>query len=174
MLTLDDVARYVGRYFWRKTDLIVARAGIRYGTGADTMSTYTEDTYSPVITCAAGTITTLTYTTQTGQYTQIGNVVFYKATIVVDTFTIGTGSGDLRVSLPLTAPNASYAQVPGAVTLSGLNLQANTCNVTFRPVQNTAYGILRETQDDGALVTTAIGALASGDTVSVAGFYYTR
>ena len=72
-------------------------AWIPYGTlGAWT-------TYSPVITPATGAFTTLTYTSQIGAYQQIGKVVHFRVLLVINAFTIGTGAGNISVSLPVSA-----------------------------------------------------------------------
>jgi hypothetical protein len=136
------------------------------------MTVYDEGTWTPVITCAAGTITTLTYTVQAGKYTRIGNVVLYAGAITVDAFTIGTGSGDMRVSLPITCFNDTGSRAAGSIQLSGLSLQAATANVTVHPTANQAYCRIVESLDNAAAVATQIGALAAGDSMNYAGIYF--
>lgn len=172
MLTLDEVVRYVTRYFWRKTDRIVARAGITLGTDATVLENYTESTWTPEITPTTGSFTTLTYTTQTGKYTRIGNVVYYSAYIAINAFTIGTGSGSARFSLPVAVLNATAANATGTIFMSGVDLGASTRSLAFFPATNTTIGTIYETQDDGAVTTTQCSALAAGDTIAYAGFYF--
>jgi hypothetical protein len=134
--------------------------------GDEDLDTYNTGTWTPAITGSGGN-PTISYTTQTGQYTQIGNVVFYTATIVIST--ISSGSGDARFSMP-----ASVA-VPtvGTANLSGVDVGASTVHINFAPVVSTSYGRLRETQDNAAITATQISALGAGDTIAYAGFYFT-
>lgn len=55
------------------------------------------ETYTPGVTCNAGTITTLG--TTTGQYKRIGKTVFFEAQVPITT--VGTCTGPIFILLPL-------------------------------------------------------------------------
>lgn len=70
--------------------------------GGSTLSSYATGTWTPTLSPISGTFTTLTYTTNTGEYSQFGNLVIFTGVVQVNTFTIGSGSGALLMSLPVT------------------------------------------------------------------------
>jgi hypothetical protein len=70
--------------------------------GVDQTTAWT--TYTPTITSQTGTITT---SSATGRYKQIGKTVFVEVDITVTT--AGTGAGSLLATLPLTAAANNYA-----------------------------------------------------------------
>lgn len=161
------VYAFCANYFWRKVDNIYLHSGqvIRFGAGSD-FSAYQEGTWTPAVT--GGTSNpTVAYTTQTGTYTRIGNVVFYTIRIVIDTYS--GGSGTLRISLPVAVGSAA---TNGVVAYSGVDLPASTTDVSFAPTTGAAYGTFLACVDDGAFAGLAVDALAAGDTIRVSGFYF--
>jgi hypothetical protein len=70
-------------------------------TAAD--ATGTSATYTPVISFATNGNLSVAYSTQTGNYTRIGPLVFVSIAIVTSTFTHTTASGNFQVSLPVAA-----------------------------------------------------------------------
>jgi hypothetical protein len=75
---------------------------------------YEEGTWSPTITFATPGDLSVTYATQTGRYTKIGDVVVANIDIQTSAFTHTTASGELRVSLPF-AVNASIVPTGGGI-----------------------------------------------------------
>ena len=76
------------------------------GTGsANELDDYEEGTYTPAI-VTNGTNPTLTYTSQVGQYTKAGNLVYVTFDVRYTNKT-NNGSGTIFVSLPITANSAS-------------------------------------------------------------------
>ena len=131
-------------------------------------------TWSPAITTSGVAPTTLTYTEQVGRYTSLfGVIVFYSFRITINTLTLGPGTGDIRVSLPLTNANVNNADlVRAAVSLSGLNAPASTVSQNFRPQPGQAYGLFQSNIDDAGAQNVAIADAASGDILGAAGFYW--
>lgn len=77
------------------------------GTSAMTALTYTAPTtYTPVLSFGGGT-TGITYSTQTGNYQQIGNLVFVAISIVLTSK--GSSTGNASITMPVT-PNSGYSQ----------------------------------------------------------------
>lgn len=98
------------------TGKVVPANGIQFpGTqvasaGANTLDDYEEGTFTPYFICDGGN-PTVTYSTQSGYYTKIGNMVFIGISLVINT-TSG-GSGQLRIGgLPFTAKSGP----PGALS----------------------------------------------------------
>jgi hypothetical protein len=81
---------------------IRASTGLLFGTdtaAANTLDDYEEGTWTPAFTPTTGSYTTITYNAETGGfYTKIGNVVHFQGTCRLSAFTIGTGSGNLKIT----------------------------------------------------------------------------
>ena len=81
---------------------------------ANTLDDYEEGTWTPVLT-ATGSAPTVSYLTQEGKYTKVGNTVTIWWGIRINT--ISGGSGTVRISgLPFTAPALTAYANPAAVT----------------------------------------------------------
>jgi hypothetical protein len=109
------------------------------GTGAATLlaTAYTTTTYTPVITFG-GASTGITYTTQEGRYTRIGDLVFVTGYIVLSSK--GSATGAMRISAPLTAAAMTQpggGSLPYAANFTGLTssvtLGMNSGALTFIP-----------------------------------------
>lgn len=74
-------------------------------SNANTLDDYEEGAWTPAFTPAGGS--GITYTTQVGRYTKIGNLVFAEAHITLSS--LGTASGALSVTLPFSSANISNA-----------------------------------------------------------------
>jgi len=82
---------------------------------ANTLDDYEEGDYTPTI---LDGVTSVSYSTQTGRYTKIGNLVYVSARLIISG---GTTSGNvLTISLPFTVASTTNLFVPGAV-------YSNTC-----------------------------------------------
>ena len=71
-------------------------------SNANTLDTYEEGTWTPVLSFAVNTGMTNTASSENGTYTKIGNVVTCKVQLILSTFSAGTASGAARISLPFT------------------------------------------------------------------------
>ena len=78
------------------------------GSGAFTATTYTDTTFTPVLTFNA--TTGITYTDQVGYYTQIGNIIHFSINISLTSKGSSTGSAFIN-GLPVaaSATTAGYA-----------------------------------------------------------------
>jgi len=103
-------------------------------SNANTLDDYEEGTWTPTYTSLGGTLTGVTYTTQIGRYTKIGNVVFLSAAITLSNKGSG-GTGAIRISnLPFTVANISgyFPAFGGEVD----NLVSDKKQITFVPINN--------------------------------------
>ncbi len=81
-------------------------------SGANTLDDYEEGTFTPTAIFAAGS-GTITYTTQLGRYTKIGDIVFFS--IDLETLDIVSRTGDMTIGgLPFTSTT-----VPGGAVRVG-------------------------------------------------------
>jgi hypothetical protein len=134
--------------------------------GNETLSVYDTGTYSPVITGSTGN-PTLTYTTQIGRFTQIGDRVDYFIRIAINNISVA-GTGDLRISLPSVASNAH----PATVSVNGVDVPGTSVNMMFRTVTGQAYGIIVANQDNAAEQVVPVTAIANGDGILIQGVYF--
>ncbi|MEY2759934.1 MAG: hypothetical protein RIR33_3712 [Pseudomonadota bacterium] len=130
------------------------------GSGMTTLlaSSYVTSTYTPVVSFG-GASTGITYSTQEGRYTRIGDLVFVTGYIVLTSK--GTATGAMRISAPIAAaamtqPGAgsiSYAANMSGLT-SPITLGMNTGASTFVPRDFGAAGTA-EIDDTNCTNTTA-------------------
>jgi hypothetical protein len=148
------------------TGVMTVPGGIAFAN--ETLANYDQGTWTPALSFPVIGDASLTYSAQVGAYTRIGNIVYYSATIVCNVFTIGTGSGNLRMSLPITVASDDIAPA----MFSGLDLAAGTAGITFVSRTGQTYGEFLEQQDNAAVSIVQAAALASGDVIVVSGFYF--
>ena len=65
---------------------------------ANTLDDYEEGTWTVGLTPASGSFTSITWADQSGRYTKIGNTVTVWFTVYTNAITVGTASGDLKIS----------------------------------------------------------------------------
>ncbi len=116
--------------------------GLVYGNGLSNHATdvdYNTNQFTPTI-AGSTTAGTTTYTTQAGQFTKIGNRLFFDIGIV---FTQTTGTGDIQVqSLPYTVNNSSNVSIAVAV-LTGISWANNQeTYVAAQIVPNSTYLVI--------------------------------
>lgn len=133
--------------------------------GNTTLSNYLQSTWTPVFTGSTGN-PTVAYNLQIGQYTRIGNVVFYYW--FIQNATISGGSGDLRISLPVTVSQPAF----GNVYVNNVDLSGTTASLFSQPTTATTYCIINQVQDNAALITMPVSALANIDSIAASGFYF--
>ena len=122
---------------------------------------YETGTFTPVVS-GSTTAGTGTYTTQLGRYTRIGNRVFYTVNIV---WSGHTGTGTLRISLPLTS-NAIASNNPiSSILSSGLTFTNTPVGIT--PTASSLI-LVRENKPGAAMADIPIQATG---TVIISGVY---
>lgn len=84
---------------------VVSATSVNFGQTA--LGNYTEGTYTPVITLVGGAGNTVpVYSTNSGNYTRIGNRVYVDILFTGDGGAEGAGSGQFTVSLPVNYSNS--------------------------------------------------------------------
>ena len=132
-------------------------------TDANTLDDYEEGTYTPTL-IGNGTAGNPVYSSQSGRYTTIGNVVFVQAIVFVTSNTTGTGTA--RISLPTAVANAATSASFFTWTLN-VDWPSGS-NVTFQAVTGQAYADLYAYGDNinSAAVTDLVGSY------EINGFYF--
>lgn len=136
------------------------------GATTEVLSDYEQGTFSPTVigTTTAGTVT---YITQEGRYTKIGNVVYYSIYLA---WTGGTGTGNLAVgNLPFqSAIQTNYMQ--GNVQAgSGLTVSANKIAAAQVNPNTTIMRIVELGTGTGTFGVCAYDAEAA---MGITGFYF--
>jgi hypothetical protein len=94
---------------WGSAGQIPFPATENLSADANTLDDYEEGTWTPALAGFSSGAPTVTYSTQTGVYTRIGNVVFFAFAIASSAYTAG-GSGALAVTgLPFTVGTSGRA-----------------------------------------------------------------
>lgn len=140
-------------------------SGSIVGTGAEGLRT----TWTPTFEWSGGGTGTFTYATQSAVYTKIANVVYIAARITLSGFTIGTSTGNLRISnLPFTVANLTPLPVVSVAGCSNWTTVTPDRGIFFN---NTTYLLLYS----GPLTTQTIGTanVSATSSIYVSGFYYT-
>lgn len=151
----------------------VVAGGIYFDGGTDILDVYDQGSWTPTLGGSSADPTTITYTTQVGRYTRIGNTVFYFGNVVINAFTVGAAAGNLEMrGLPFTSANVSNLFPIGSVYMSGVNLTNATPWVTCQVLTNNTEIVFNECVDNTTPAVTPVTALAAGDIIIVSGFYY--
>lgn len=111
--------------------LDITTAGIPYydGSGTFTAITYGNTSYTPAVLFGGGG-TGITYTTQVGFYTRIGNQVIVSVNIQLSSK--GSSTGNVTVSLPFTTASTNVGYVFNGYLL-GLNSFPGGTTQPFAP-----------------------------------------
>lgn len=127
------------------------------GTGAITALTNTPwATFAPTVTLVGGAGNTApVYSTNTGRYRQIGDLVFVDIYLTGDGGAEGAGTGTFNIALPVTAG----ASTPTEITPMGFMVNGATSYNTFGQIAPSATTVLLVLQ---TLVTT-FGTMTGAD-----------
>lgn len=91
-------------------------------SNANALDDYEEGTWTPEVTFTTPGTLAVTYTTQTGSYVKIGQLVHLKFVININTISFGTATGEFRISgVPFAALSAA-GENTGAVELNTITL----------------------------------------------------
>ena len=140
--------------------------------GSSTLANYVASgSFTPTLKGSSSN-PTLTYTTQTGEYTRVGNVVFLTVLITTNSISVaGTGSAYIDVSGIGINSNASstkrYMFAHRGVTYS------HPASVTYVQGEMTAAStIYLSGAGSGASGDIDVSAIGNGDSIFLTGFYF--
>ena len=147
----------------------LAVGAISFDGNTNQLQNYATGSWTPAID-AASSSPSVSYTTQLGKYTRIGNVVHIKCVITVNT--ISGGTGNIRITgIPFTASNDAMSSYTGSLNTTGV-LWDSADNWLFQIVANTTTTQLLENFDNGAGAGMPIGNIANGDNISITATYW--
>ena len=125
------------------TRMSVTSAGLCFGTdtaAANALDDYEEGTFTPVVTASSGSAT---YSTQTGTYTKIGNVVTINVAVQANKNNL---NGPLKVSLPIACGAENRGQeydwyVPSGTAILTTNIRISASASVMQLMGNTAASV---------------------------------
>jgi hypothetical protein len=126
-----------------------------------------EGTWTPALGFAGGG--SATYTTQSGYYVRLGNVVLWRALIVLSGVS-GPPSGNVVIdSFPFTATQRGGGW---AIQYDAINLSAGYTQLGALMLSGAASLLLRENGDNVSAVTVQGGAISAATVLEMAGIAY--
>lgn len=150
------------------------QAGFALGTA--------PQSYSPTIALGTPGTSSFAYSTQEGSYHTIGKLVFVAARVIFNP-SVGTGTGTVRVSLPIAADAGEYHL--GITTISregagdGWNWPSLTGGSTATAVSalagnGNAFALIRGLGNSGLTANFGVASLTDGSahTIAFSGIYF--
>jgi hypothetical protein len=138
-------------------------------TNANTLDDYEEGSWTPTIGGSATNPTGIVYSSQSGSYTRVGNVV-YIAFRIQFSFTNGTGSGSLEIrGLPFTSTNTAQPKSTPQqdnISFAGFTYLEIGCT------QNTAFMGIGANRSGSTANSIAVSACNSSNTDINGGIMY--
>lgn len=156
--------------------LIVGNNNSAFTTASFTSAT----SFTPAFSLATPGDATWTYSTQFGRYAQIGNLVFFAASVTWSNFANTTGSGTWRISLPAAA---GAFTLPGQIFVngSGIDASAETANLPanfYGKIATGANVCVLSVQEGGvgnaaaASFDLTVTQVKTAGTLTVSGWYF--
>jgi len=113
--------------------------GVTSATASNLLDDYEEGTFTPTF-GGSTSDPTVSWNTQSGHYTKIGNIVHINLTFYPSAISSGAGNLNIR-GLPFTNRNH---RAPGSILYDRVRVQSNTTTVTPEIEQNTTYMAISE------------------------------
>lgn len=150
------------------TNAGISASGVSFDSGTNVLSTFVDNTnFTPTLAFGGGS-TGITYSTQTGRYSRIGNMVFLVIAITLTNK--GSSTGDATVEgLPVTIYSSANQQV-----IPVYNLQNTTYSTRQAGLLNTASTSLSlfEQVSGGAATTLTDADFANGSAFRISAIYF--
>lgn len=135
-------------------------SGISFDSGTDTLQNYVQGTFTPTIS-NTGTAPTITYLTQVGTYTRIGNRVIVDFQAALSAYTGGSGNTQLS-SFPITSNSTSNDDNIGAMQLQNITFGASVLYYTSDLPPNSTVANIQGIRS----ATTVLSLVSSGPSSS--------
>jgi hypothetical protein len=143
---------------------------------SELLADYEEGTWTPVLSSASGSFTTVTLGADTSAYyTKIGREVTFQMWFTTDAITVGTASGDVYISLPFTAATLAGAGDHSSASVSlSLNFTINHPDSALVRGGDNKMNLITRTTANGATSNLQVGSLATGagsNIIVISGLY---
>lgn len=148
---------------------LYVNGGISFDAGSNLLANYAEGSFTPGISFGGGT-TGITYTTQTGKYTRIGNVCFFAFSIVLSSKGSSTGAA-LITGFPFNSRTGSSIDIS---TLSSWSITTpSNYQIFIRPNADASTNFeIRATVSGGGSVAVTDTNFAATTFLTTVGFYF--
>jgi hypothetical protein len=142
---------------------------------SNTLDSYEEGTWTPTYVPSSGSFTSVTYASTNGEYTKIGNTVYFTFYIQTNAITVGSASGSVKIGgLPFTPSGGTTSNGGGTVTNSAFF-------AGDKPYYGTASGSSEinlfystgSTADDNFLDVSDLGTGSTANVFQMMGTYLT-
>jgi hypothetical protein len=129
----------------------------------NTLDWYEEGVWTPTLSCDTPGTLAVAYTAQAGIFTRIGRMVHLAFALTINTITVGTGSGGIRVTgLPYGAANLGVWQY-GPVYPINIDLGGTPATFICGIAPNETHLYLRGPQNNAGALAPVIGGVSAGD-----------
>lgn len=138
-------------------------------SGGTSLNTYVQGTFTPVLQFGGASVG-ITYTTQSGQYTQIGDVLFFNLLITLSSN--GTSTGNATITgFPV---NTGGTQFRGLVVFSNnFTFTTNYILLTYSTVTGSPTVTLVQYEPGAVTVIAKDTNFAANTSIRFSGFYFT-
>lgn len=148
---------------------LTATAGA--GTLAVQITNWAQTTFTPALTPSGVAYDSITYTTQNGNHTRIGNMIILSAFVEINAVTVGSATGDLLITgLPVAAA-ATPLQVILACATSGIDLAASATGIFAKILATESQARPFTAHDNAAAAAITAASVANGDQIWIHGMY---
>jgi hypothetical protein len=155
-----------------KSALNTHLGGLSFNVGVNTISSFTENTWTPTLALATPGTSSFTYTAQVGRYWQLGNFVWISARVILSNFTIGSGSGNvLLASLPFTIANVTNQNPVFSVWMQNVTTDALVLWYQGSGTPGQANMTFNGTKSASAVIQLAAASLANTSQFIISGCY---
>ena len=144
--------------------------GVTFDDGSNVLSSYVaSSTFTPALAFGGGT-TGITYTTQTGRYFKVGNLVFFTILLALSNKGSSTGAATIT-ALPYTVNMSSGAAL---LIHSNLTVPTGRTDVYFGPTNTQTYGELFGYGTATTSVAVTDAEFANNTNIRITGVYLTN
>lgn len=135
-------------------------------------SFYEQGSWTPQITGSTNPPDTITYSNQVGRYVRYGHLCWFSFDIQIDTFTLGSGSGDLHITgLPFTSTNVTGLDQVIPLSSNGIDVDVETTWINGQVTANSNYIRVVENKDNAVASLVSLSDLTTPDFIQATGSY---
>lgn len=136
--------------------------------------TFATGSWTPAITGSSAGPNAIGYAFQQGEYTVVGNLVFYQGRVIVNSLTIGAAAGQLQITgLPFTSVSTTANTNPAAIITKFLTIDVGTLFLSgFVANNSNLINVIATVNPAGDSATYQVTNITSTTDINVSGFYF--